>query len=363
MFKDIYYWQGDTLYNNDGWYDNIVVGPFGYGSWGPMYLADYQRLRSLAYAADPNDVNNGLKLLGFRFDIPGDIVFGYQDGVSGNYYRKYNFTQDTIEDTIGYSDYAYFIYKRSASGDSGTIFATSKPAQLTAAPAGMEASYNNGGVVNLVSIQPYGQDPSAAFTIQDVLAWTTSAPSQVYPSNAPVPDPTDTYNLAPWTWVTPVPPVGVVNAVGQLATILSSPGASLGCTPTAWLSGTQTIQASYDTPRLASVQVTPYGQSFASTALQPTVNCFATGFVRSLVSNRPVRLVDVTRPNPNDPTAPVSVVWSVTSPSGLAFFPPGSNVLHMNRLQGYEVMQITATVTMPGGLVLSDTQTCNTQFK
>ncbi|MEY4674800.1 MAG: hypothetical protein RL148_2584 [Planctomycetota bacterium] len=363
MFKDIYYWQGDTLYNNDGWYDNIVVGPFGYGSWGPMYLADYQRLRSLAYAADPNDVNNGLKLLGFRFDIPGDIVFGYQDGVSGNYYRKYNFTQDTIEETIGYSDYAYFIYKRSASGDSGTIFATSKPAQLTAAPAGMEASYNNGGVVNLVSIQPYGQDPSAAFTIQDVLAWTTSAPSQVYPSNAPVPDPTDTYNLAPWTWVTPVPPVGVVNAVGQLATILSSPGASLGCTPTAWLSGTQTIQASYDTPRLASVQVTPYGQSFASTALQPTVNCFATGFVRSLVSNRPVRLVDVTRPNPNDPTAPVSVVWSVTSPSGLAFFPPGSNVLHMNRLQGYEVMQITATVTMPGGLVLSDTQTCNTQFK
>jgi hypothetical protein len=178
-----------------------------------------------------------------------------------------------------------------------------------------------------------------------------------------VPDRTDTYNLAPWTWVTPVPPVDVVNAVGQLATILSSPGASLGCTPTAWLSGTQTIQASYDTPRLASVQVTPYGQSFASTALQPTVNCFATGFVRSLVSNRPVRLVDVTRPNPNDPTAPVSVVWSVTSPSGLAFFPPGSNVLHMNRLQGYEVMQITATVTMPGGLVLSDTQTCNTQFK
>ena len=111
------------------------------------------------------------------------------------------------------------------------------------------------------------------------------------------------------------------------------------------------------------MEVTPYNQYFASTVLQPTVNCFATCYVRSATSNRPVRLLDVTRPNPSDPSAPVSVVRSVTSPSGLASFQPNGNVLRMNRLQGYEAMQITATVTMPGGRVVSDTQTCYTQFK
>ena len=43
--------------------------------------------------------------------------------------------------------------------------------------------------------------------------------------------------------------------------------------------------------------------------------------------------------------------------------PPGSNVLRLHPAQGFETMTITATVTMPGGVVRSDTVTCSTQFQ
>ena len=360
--KQIIRLDGANIAYGEPWY-GYSIGPWT-SFWIPMGVDDYRRLRQLAYAADPNNLTNGLIKLGFPFDDPNELIFGFLDSSTGSNARKYNFTTDTVLGGQNYSEYDYYLYMRGAADDNGTIFATSKPAQLTATPAGMAASYNSTvSVVDLVSIQPYGQDPSAAFTIQDVLAWTTSAPSQVYPSNAPVPDPTDTYDLAPWTWVLPAAPSGSVNALGQMATILTSSGAALGCMPAAVLSGMQEIQGSYETPVVASVQVTPYGQYLSSPLPQSTVNCFATGYVRSATSNRPIRLIDLTRPNPNDPSAATSVVWSVTSPSGLAYFPPGSNVLHMNRLQGSEAMQITATVTLPGGRILSDTQTCWTLFQ
>jgi hypothetical protein len=360
--KQIIRLDGSNIAYGAPW-TTYAVGPWT-SAWIPLGVDDYRRLRQLAYAADPNNLTNGLVELGFPFNDPNELVFGFRDSSTPSGARKYNFTTDTVLGGENYGETDYWLYMRGAADDNGTVFATSKPFQLLMTPEGMAASYQSTvSTVDLVNIQPYGQDPSAAFTIQDVLAWTTSAPSQVYASNAPPPDPTDTYNLALWTWLSPAAPSAGVNAVSHLFTALSSPGASLGCVPTGGLSGLQSIASSYESPVLASVQVTPYNQYFASTVLQPTVNCFATGYLRSATSNRPVRLLDVTRPNLNDPTAPVSVVWSVTSPSGLAYFPPNSNVLHVNRLQGYEAMQITATVTMPGGRVMSDTQTCYTQFK
>jgi hypothetical protein len=59
---------------------------------------------------------------------------------------------------------------------------------------------------------------------------------------------------------------------------------------------------------------------------------------------------------------PVSVTWSVTSPSGLARFATGRpNRLLLSSAQGSEAMTITVNVNY-AGVSVSDTATCYTNF-
>jgi hypothetical protein len=85
-------------------------------------------------------------------------------------------------------------------------------------------------------------------------------------------------------------------------------------------------------------------------AQSPTVNCYATGYFVSqstAASTEPmgVGMVDMSRTSATTGT----VQWSASSPSGLAYFLPGSNVLHLDAAQGVETVTITATITRPGG--------------
>jgi hypothetical protein len=58
-----------------------------------------------------------------------------------------------------------------------------------------------------------------------------------------------------------------------------------------------------------------------------------------------------------------TVQWSASSPSGLAYFNPGSNVLHLSLAQGSETVTITATITPPGGVTLQASGTIQVLFQ
>ncbi len=366
MHKDIHNYTGIQR-GNQPW------GLFSLGPWSrywiPMGLADYRRLRALAVAADPGDVNNGLRKLGFRgAGDSTDILFAYYGGTNlsfpNGYYNIYNFTTDTdTGNKQGDVQYCSFVYQRGAADDNGTIYATSYPQSLVDLGLGDAAARYESTVslVDLTAIQPYGQAASRQFVVRDQLAWSTSAPAQAFASNlAPNSDP---FSLPRFVWTAPSLPAGGVTATATRYTTLTASGGTLGCMPGATVAMTQAIDASFEAPRLASVLVVPRDQAFASHTLQPTVDCFATGFFTGAVNGKPAAMRDVTRVDPEDPAGPTSVVWSVSSPSGLASFAPGSNVLRLHPAQGFETMTITATVTMPGGVVRSDTVTCSTQFQ
>jgi hypothetical protein len=57
-----------------------------------------------------------------------------------------------------------------------------------------------------------------------------------------------------------------------------------------------------------------------------------------------------------------TVQWNASSPSGLAYFNPGSNVLHLDAAQGVETVTITVTITPPAGAPMQATGTIQVQF-
>jgi len=113
-------------------------------------------------------------------------------------------------------------------------------------------------------------------------------------------------------------------------------------------------------PVLSSLLAVPRGKVFTNPSATPYVDCYATGYFKDS-TGWPAQVFDLTRPTTVGAT-PVSVTWSVTSPSGLARFSTGTpNRLLLSPAQGVETMTITVTATH-AGVTVSDTATCYTNF-
>lgn len=89
---------------------------------------------------------------------------------------------------------------------------------------------------------------------------------------------------------------------------------------------------------------------------QTAVRCYATGFYADSLG-QPLLFKDHSATNAN-----ATVVWSVTSTSGLARFSTAvPNILLLDLAQGFEEIEITVTVTA-NGVTKTDRQSCWTKF-
>jgi hypothetical protein len=158
-----------------------------------------------------------------------------------------------------------------------------------------------------------------------------------------------------------------VNAslTSNLSQGLTASAGTLGCMVNLVQSSPIALNATFDPAVYSSLMVTPNGLSYDlfDFAQSPTVNCYATGYFVSqstATAAEPtgVAMRDVTHSSASNGT----VQWSASSPSGLAYFNPGSNVLHLSAGQGVETVTVTVTVTPSGGVPIQASGTIQVSF-
>ena len=95
----------------------------------------------------------------------------------------------------------------------------------------------------------------------------------------------------------------------------------------------------------------------------PTVNFYATAYYVSQSTAGGTDPVGVVMRDWSRSSATTGTVqWSASSTSGLAYFNPNSNRLHLSSAQGVETVTITATITPPGGLPIQASGTIQVNF-
>ena len=262
----------------------------------------------------------------------------------------------------------------SYSDDAGTAITCQNPQRLSAVyplrvPPVVDATYATSdnlrwspGTQSIHDVQPFGGTVADAFSTRARLVWRPdyqgSAQGFVV-SNA------GDDSTIPFLQLTAANPTG--NLVGELYTGYLGSAASLGnrrasplqvVIPVGTLAGQQaSIPGSPPNaaPVLTSVMAVPSNKVFTDPT-QTAMRCYATGFYADSLG-QPLLFKDHSATNAN-----ATVVWSVTSTSGLAHFSTAvPNVLLLDPAQGAEQITITVTVTA-NGVTKTDRQACWTNF-
>jgi hypothetical protein len=211
----------------------------------------------------------------------------------------------------------------------------------------------------LLQITP-NDTAQASFPVGDHLCWQTSDTTTVLPTNLPGSD-----LRSRIIWRRESLPATGYTTTGSLSQGLSASAGTLGCMANLVQSTPIVLDATFDPAVYSSLMVTPNGLVYDSLDFQqsPTVDCYATGYYVSqstAADAEPagVAMRDMTRSSATTGT----VHWSASSPSGLAYFNPGSNVLHLSAGQGVETVTVTVTVTPSGGVPIQASGTIQVSF-
>ncbi|MEY4674799.1 MAG: hypothetical protein RL148_2583 [Planctomycetota bacterium] len=391
-----------SMANNLNTVGGFALGPWPAGSFRLPSAAEVAELRIRAIASAGN-VLDGLRKLGFQ-NVPNPSAnqAAYVIAVDVPYNTDRYWLVDLVSGDYASNSYGEILYTPNNNGlpacqvllcrsapspeeDPGTAIHCATPlALLGEGPDSFAASYPALDMWNqntlpdqAVSTVVPATDPTAGFLMRSRIVWQfdpPTAPIRVLNglddvANPPVPPALPTpfvQYLAPV--VTPVPDPSTVTLVGQLYTgYQGAPGSvgNLRAAPMTLRVPLTTLQLQPGMPPnspavLSSVLAIPRGIVFTNPSATPYVDCYATGYFKDSTV-WPAQAFDLTRPT-TIASAPVSVTWSVTSPSGLARFSTGTpNRLLLSPAQGVETMTITVTATH-AGVTVSDTATCYTNF-
>jgi hypothetical protein len=391
-----------SMANNLNTVGGFVLGPWPAGSFRLPSAAEVQNLRIRAIASAGN-VLDGLRKLGFQsvpntaanqaayviaVDVPNNTDrYWLVDLVSGDFARNNNgdILYTSTNTNLAPCQVLLCRSAPSPAEDPGTAIHCATPSALLGqGPNSFAVSYpaldkwNQGTLPDqTVSTVVPATDPTAGFLMRSRIVWQfdpPTAPLRVLNglddvANPPVPPVLPTpfvQHLIPL--LTPVPAPSTVTLVGQVYTgYQGAPGSvgNLRAAPMTLRVPLTTLQLqpgmpSSAVPSLSSVLAIPRGIVFANPSVSPYVDCYATAYFKDS-AGWPAQVFDVTLPT-SILSQPVSVTWSVTSPSGLARFATGRpNRLLLSPAQGAEAMTITVTVNYAGASV-SDTATCYTNF-
>ena len=392
-----------SMPNNLNTVGGFALGPWRTGSFRLPSTAEVLNLRDRALVASGGDVLDGLRKLGFQ-NVPNVAAnqAAYVIAVDAPTFLDRYWLVDLKSGDFAQNSYGDILYTstqtnlpacslllcRSAPSldeDPGTAIHCATPvALLGVGPESFAVSYPTLDAWNqtsppdqVVSTVVPATDPTAGFLMRSRIVWQFDPPTAPFRvlnglddvANPPVPPalaaPFVQY-LAPV--VTPVPDPSTVTLVGQLYTGYQGQPGSIGNVraapmtlrvPLATLQQQPGMPPSIG-PTLSSVLAIPRSFVFSNPSATPYVDCYATGYFKDS-TGWPAQVFDLTRPT-TIASAPVSVAWSVTSPSGLAQFSTvAPNRLVLNAAQGVEAMTITVTVTH-AGVTVSDTATCYTNF-
>ncbi|MEY2784739.1 MAG: hypothetical protein RL277_943 [Planctomycetota bacterium] len=374
---------------------SLSDGAFPSHSFRPATLAEYKRLRARAKAVNPGSPKQGLVALGFHVTLgSGDLQFGYYHDnagyLGGDGWHVYNFDQDKDDGgVVSGRDSVNIIAVRATPGDrgssgyagyledAGTALVTGRITGLaedtqsnpTATVSMSKRRFSSPdklypgstSVADQVLLQITPNDTAqASFPVGDHLCWQTSDTTTVLPTNLPGSD-----LRSRIIWRRESLPATGYTTTGSLSQGLSASAGTLGCMANLVQSTPIVLDATFDPAVYSSLMVTPNGLVYDSLDFQqsPTVDCYATGYYVSqstAADAEPagVAMRDMTRSSATTGT----VHWSASSPSGLAYFNPGSNVLHLSAGQGVETVTVTVTVTPSGGVPIQASGTIQVSF-
>lgn len=392
-----------SMPNNLNTVGGFALGPWPIGSFRLPSEAEVLNLRDRALVASGGNVLDGLRKLGFQ-NVPNVAAnqAAYVIAVDSPTFTDRYWLVDLVTGKYAQNSYGNILYTstqtnlpasslllcRSAPSpneDPGTAIHCATPVSLLGeGPTTFAVSYPALDAWNLTALPDQSvstvvpaTDPTSGFLMRSRIVWQFDPPTAPYRvlnglddvANPPVPPaltaPFVQY-LAPV--VTPAPNPSTVTLVGQLYTGYQGQPGSIGngrADPMTLRVPLTTLQQQpgmppSSAPRLSSVLAIPRSFVFNNPGATPYVDCYATGFFKD-ATGWPAQVFDLTRPT-TIASVPVSVSWSVTSPSGLAQFSGvAPNRLVLNAAQGVEAMTITVTVTH-AGVTVSDTATCYTNF-
>lgn len=374
----------------------LADGAFPSHSFRPATLAEYKRLRARANAVNPGSPKQGLVALGFHVVLgSGDLQFGYYHDsagyLGGDGWHVYNFDQDKddggvqqVYDSVNVIAVRNTPGDRGSSGyagyleDAGTALVTGRITSLAwdaqsnptatvsmskrrfSSPDYLYPGSTAVGDQVLLQIAP-NDTAQAPFPVGDYLCWQTSDTTTMLPTNLAG---SDLRSRIIWRSASLAAAGNTIT--GSLSQGLSASAGTLGCMADLLQSTPIVVDSTFDPAVYSSLMVTPNGRTYdvLDFAQSPTVNCYATGYFVSqstATAAEPtgVAMRDMTRSS----TTTGTVQWSASSPSGLAYFNPGSNVLHLSLAQGSETVTITATITPPGGVTLQASGTIQVLFQ
>lgn len=378
---------------------SLSDGAFPYGSFRPATLAEYKRLRARAKAVNPGSPKHGLVALGFQVTVGADdLQFGYYHDragyLGGDGWHVYNFDQDKDDGGVSNGrDSVNVIAVRNTPGDRG---ASSPYVQFFSEDAGtalvtgrfrepvVDARSNVAGKVAvalslrsrgsptylypgclpaqdqvLLNITPY-DTTVASFPIGDYVYWQTSDTTNVLPTNLPG---SDLRSRIVWRSESLATTGSTITA--NVSQGLTASAGTLGSMVSRLQSSPVVLDATFDPAVYSSLLVTPNGLVYDLLDLQesPTVNCYATAYYVSQSTAGGTDPVGVVMRDWSRSSATTGTVqWSASSTSGLAYFNPNSNRLHLSSAQGVETVTITATITPPGGLPIQASGTIQVNF-
>jgi len=381
-------------------YDSPAVladGAFPSNSFRPATLAEYKRLQARAKAVNPDSPKQGLVALGFHVVLGSDdLQFGYYHELvgylGGDGWHVYNFDQDKDDGPVtSGTDSVNIIAVRNTPGDrgssgyaghlvedAGTALVTGRITSVawdaqsnpTVTVSMSKRRFDSPdylypgsiAVLDQVLLQVAPNDTAQApFPVGDYLCWQTSDTTTVLPTNLAGSD-----LRSRIIWRRESLPATGYTMTSNLSQGLAASAGTLGCMVNLVQSSPIALDATFDPAVYSSLMVTPNGLSYDlfDFAQSPTVNCYATGYFVSqstATAAEPtgVAMRDMTHSSASNGT----VQWSASSPSGLAYFNPGSNVLHLALAQGVETVTFTATITTPGGATLQASGTLQVAFQ
>lgn len=398
-YMNCWYVAGNTWTNAKAARASVALGPWPAGSFRIAWVDELLALRAYALRAVPGDVRGGLAKLGFAGLPPQGqrfyIAAPYDDASmqpTGSQFWLVNMDTGGVDlytsNAVPYVDFVLFVrYGPSGNDpatnpnglndDVGTTITCRNPTNLSVAtapspsfPPIITAGYPtvaalNPGIVGtqtVTDVLPYIGGATDAFSTRSRLVWRpdlANGAQGFVVSNA-----LDGGDV-PFLQLTNATPSG--NILGELYTGYAGAAASFLNTratpmtisiPVTSLAGQQaTIPGAPPTaaPVLTSVMAVPSNRVFTNPA-QSSIRCYATGFYADSLG-KPLLFKDHSVTNANG-----TVVWSVSSPSGLAQFSTSvPNLLLLNPAQGAEQMTITVTVTA-NGVTKIDRQACWTKF-
>lgn len=358
--------------------------------WQYASLEELQRLRGRAYRVNPGSPRAGLVTLGWPESVlsgPSPLQFGYINS-DGNG-RFYNWDEDKPNDGVwDNNDLANLITTAlspygtgSQLNDPGTAFATGRFATSLSLDAASNVTVDvatvvaaSGGSVSKSTgtlgpvITPYGYDPTnpnspvVPINVGDYASWTSSDTTALLATNLPgVVDDLRSRLI----WRNSALGAGGYTAQATLVQSLTLSAALLGSMPLRASTHPVPVDATFDPIRLNTIRVTPEGITYDQLSYNqsPVVYCYATGYYVSQSSYGTAEPDGAALRDFTNSSATVGTVqWSVSSPSGLAFFFPGTNMLRLNLGQGVEDVIITHQITPPGGVPITTTTVIHVTF-